>query len=57
MDLDLTDEQQMLRDGARRFFREQGWPVIDVTKRSVEETAAEIMVLLQRRDEEQGEWT
>lgn len=39
---------------ARRFFREQGWPVIDVTKRSVEETAAEIMFLLQRKraDEE-----
>lgn len=36
---------------ARRFFREQGWPVIDVTKRSVEETSAEIMFLLQRRRE------
>lgn len=34
---------------AKKFFREQGWPIIDVTKRSVEETAAEIMVLLQRR--------
>ena len=33
---------------AQKFFREQGWPIIDVTKRSVEETAAEIMVLLQR---------
>lgn len=36
---------------ARKFFREQGWPVIDVTKRSVEETSAEIMFLLQRRRE------
>lgn len=36
---------------ARKFFREQSWPIIDVTKRSVEETAAEIMVLLQRRGE------
>lgn len=36
---------------ARKFFREQGWPVIDVTKRSVEETSAEILVLLQRRRE------
>ena len=34
---------------ATRFFREQGWPIIDVTRRSVEETAAEVMVLLQRR--------
>ncbi len=40
---------------ARRFFRENGWPIIDVTKRSVEETAAEIMVLLQRREEERRE--
>lgn len=36
---------------ATRFFREQGWPIIDVTRRSVEETAAEVMVLLQRRAE------
>ncbi len=36
---------------AKRFFREQGWPIIDVTRRSVEETAAEVMVLLQRRAE------
>lgn len=34
---------------ARRFFARHGWPVIDVTKRSVEETAAEIQILLQRR--------
>ncbi len=32
---------------AKKFFRSHGWPIIDVTKRSVEETAAEIMVLLQ----------
>lgn len=46
----VEDEVQ----GARRLFREQGWPVIDVTKRSIEETAAEIMFLLQRKraDEE-----
>lgn len=34
---------------ARRFFTAQGWPVIDVTRRSVEETAAEIQSLLQKR--------
>lgn len=32
---------------ARKLFAKYGWPVIDVTKRSVEETAAEIMALLQ----------
>ena len=36
---------------ARRFFTRHGWPVIDVTRRSVEETAAEILVILQRRRE------
>ena len=34
---------------ATRFFRSQGWPVIDVTKRSVEETASEVLVLLQHK--------
>lgn len=33
---------------ARRLFSSHGWPVIDVTKRSVEETAAEILTLLTR---------
>jgi regulator of PEP synthase PpsR (kinase-PPPase family) len=32
---------------ARRLFSKHNWPVIDVTKRSVEETAAEVMALLQ----------
>ncbi|MBX2834321.1 MAG: kinase/pyrophosphorylase [Micavibrio sp.] len=36
---------------ARRLFSKKGWPVIDVTKRSIEETAAEIMALLQTRNE------
>lgn len=34
---------------ARRLFTQHGWPVIDVSKRSVEETAAEILALLQSR--------
>ncbi|BAI70639.1 phosphotransferase [Azospirillum sp. B510] len=34
---------------ARRLFSRRGWPVIDVTRRSIEETAAEIMMLLARR--------
>ncbi len=41
-------EEEVL--AARRFFRERKWPVLDVTKRSVEETAAEIMVLLQNKE-------
>jgi [pyruvate, water dikinase]-phosphate phosphotransferase / [pyruvate, water dikinase] kinase len=34
---------------ARRLFEAQGWPVIDVTRRSVEETAAAIINLLSTR--------
>jgi regulator of PEP synthase PpsR (kinase-PPPase family) len=34
---------------ARRLFARHGWPVIDVTRRSVEETAAAIFQLLQAR--------
>ncbi len=36
---------------ARRFYTQQGWPVIDVTRRSVEETAAEILTLLEHHRE------
>ena len=34
---------------ARRIFSEQKWPVIDVTRRSIEETAAAILKLIARR--------
>jgi regulator of PEP synthase PpsR (kinase-PPPase family) len=34
---------------ARRFYTKMGWPVIDVTRRSIEETAAEILKILARR--------
>lgn len=40
---------------ARRFYTKNGWPVIDVTRRSVEETAAEILTLLDRRREKERE--
>ena len=36
---------------ARRLFARHGWPVIDVTRRSVEETAAAIFQLMQARSE------
>ena len=31
---------------ARRYFSEKNWPVIDVTRRSIEETAAAVMTQL-----------
>ena len=34
---------------ARRIFADNGWPVIDVTRRSIEETAAAVMKLYEER--------
>jgi len=36
---------------ARRLFADNGWPVIDVTRRSIEETALAIVKLFGERDE------
>ena len=46
---DYTDPEKVEDElrWATKFFRQQGWPILDVTRRSVEETAAEILVLLQ----------
>lgn len=44
--LDVDHIEGEIRD-ARRLFNTYHWPVIDVTKRSVEETSAEILALLQ----------
>lgn len=47
--LDIEHVEDEIKE-ARRFFTRQGWPVIDVTRRSVEETAAEVQIILQKRD-------
>jgi regulator of PEP synthase PpsR (kinase-PPPase family) len=39
---------------ARRIFSDNGWPVIDVTRRSIEETAAAIMKLYTGRQAQAG---
>lgn len=39
---------------ARKLFSSHGWPVIDVTHRSVEETAAEILTLVSRHRKNGG---
>lgn len=46
---DYLDEDRVQEEvkEARRFYSKMGWPVIDVTRRSIEETAAEIMSLLE----------
>ena len=53
---DYTDPEVVKREvrDAPRFYVEHGWPVIDVTRRSIEETAAAILALLERRMEKQG---
>lgn len=40
---------------ARRMFADNGWPVIDVTRRSIEETAAAIIRLYQEHDQNGGD--
>ena len=34
---------------ARRLFADNGWPVIDVSRRSIEETAAAVINLMNER--------
>ena len=40
---------------ARKFFRKNKWPIVDVTRRSIEETSAEIIMLLQKKHKYKGE--
>lgn len=51
--LDLEKIEEEVRK-ARRLFSKHHWPVIDVTKRSIEETSAEIMAMFQARQEKQN---
>ena len=44
VDLSVVREEVAM---ARRLCSDHGWPVIDVTRRSIEETAATIMQLLE----------
>lgn len=45
------DEEEIKNEvrKARRLFTDHGWPVIDVSKRSIEETAAEVLALFQKK--------
>lgn len=40
-------EEEILQ--ARKLYSKRGWPVIDVTRRSIEETSAEILILLNKK--------
>ncbi|MCJ8159214.1 pyruvate, water dikinase regulatory protein [Sphingomonas sp. LaA6.9] len=49
---DYVDQEAVTREVAfaRRIFADNGWPVIDVTRRSIEETAAAIINLVNERN-------
>ncbi len=49
--VDPLEVRQEIRD-CRRYCAKRGWPMIDVTRRSIEETAAYIISLYQRWQEE-----
>jgi len=50
---DYADEERVKSEvaEARRLFARQGWPVIDVTRRSIEEASATILQLLTQKRE------
>lgn len=48
-----TIKEELLE--ARKTFTKHGWPVIEVTRRSVEETSANIIQLLQQKREKENE--
>ena len=50
-DTAYVDQERVAREVqyARRMFGDNGWPVIDVTRRSIEETAAAVIALLSER--------
>jgi regulator of PEP synthase PpsR (kinase-PPPase family) len=51
--IDLEKVRREVTD-ARRLFRKHSWPVIDVTRRSIEETAASVLQQLARFHGEEG---
>lgn len=56
-DTDYTDLARVREEvsQARRLCESRGWPVIDVTRRSIEETAAAIMRMLRDHQRARGE--
>jgi len=56
-DTDYVDEEKVKAEvaHARRMFADNGWPVLDVTRRSIEETAAAIINLFNERELQQAE--
>jgi regulator of PEP synthase PpsR (kinase-PPPase family) len=55
-DTDYVDIESVRNEvsATRKLFEQQEWPVIDVSRRSVEETAAAVINLLNERREKQA---
>ena len=53
LDNDYTDIHKVEEEitAAKRIFANKGWPVIDITRRSVEETSSAIMNILSQKEE------
>ena len=51
-DTDYVDEDKVKAEvaAARRMFSDNDWPVLDVTRRSIEESAAAIINLFNERE-------
>ena len=45
---DYTDEREVVNEleNSKKLFKKYNWPIIDVTRKSVEETAASIIKIL-----------
>ena len=45
---DYTDEKEILNEieNSKKLFKKHNWPILDVTRKSVEETAASIIKIL-----------
>ncbi|MCF8466830.1 MAG: kinase/pyrophosphorylase [Sneathiella sp.] len=56
VDTDYVDRERIKEEVifARKLCTREGWPIIDVSRRSVEETAAQIITLYNRRVEQTG---
>jgi regulator of PEP synthase PpsR (kinase-PPPase family) len=46
--VDYTNEKKILNEleNSKKLFKKNNWPIIDVTRKSVEETAASIIKIL-----------
>ena len=54
---DYTDIHKVEEEiiAAKRIFANKGWPVIDITRRSVEETASAIMNIISLKEKRKNE--